>query len=578
MNPRLIPLVILSLFLTAAPAVAEIYKWVDDKGVTHYGDKPNTAANGKAAPGKTEKMHLHGTKIYEQVKALTPIAYSGQHEAPLILLNELVVKLKGSDREDVEIGTRTDSKWNTCINPRPIMWSEGFISATDSSLMGAVVAPFDEAKYRMTAGNIMNIPSTSGRLTLEATIIRLKVDICHYSNSKDSQKAAAYVKISWALQDRLTRKKLYSAYTEGAENGFDRFKSDGAGKALSRAVGMAARNLLADKLFVAQIHAVEAETGSAQSFAELSVGLLYGDGHSTFKKEINKLKAAAVTVRTTSGHGSGVVIDKAGYILTNAHVVGESKQVIVVVNNIEIPGQVVRVEAHRDVALIKTQLLTTVDAARLGHTDLVEGDTIYVIGTPLDESLSSTITKGVYSAFREHNGLTFYQTDAAINPGNSGGPVFDEHGELKAISAAGVFTRSGASLNVNYLIPIKDALAALNLSKGRDFSHLMDVSAEPISAQPVVADSPGAAATDKGVTESLIAEDAMLEGIKQLMQEQMSTGAGYPKSKQALIVILEKYPEILTRFEIRAYDSNGEQYQLVVFDKESQKEYTLQDG
>lgn len=583
MTARLIPLVTLTLILTAAPANAEIYKWVDDKGVTHYGDKPTNSA-GNATPGKAEKMHLHGTKIYEQVKALTPIPYSGQHEAPLILLNELVVKLKGSNREDVEIGTRTDAKWNSCINPRPIMWSEGFISATDSSLMGAVVAPFDEAKYRMTAGNIMNISSTSGRLTLEATIIRMKVDICHHSNNKDSQKAAAYVKISWSLQDRLTKQKLYNAYSEGAENGFDRFKTDGAGKALSRAVGMAARNLLADKLFVAKIHAAVEQTGATQTFAELSVGLRYGDGHSTFKKEINKLKAAAVTVRTTSGHGSGVVIDKAGYILTNAHVVSDSKQVIVVVNNLELPGQVVRVESHRDVALIKTQLLTTVDAARLGRTDLVEGDTIYVIGTPLDESLSSTITKGVYSAFREHNGQTFYQTDAAINPGNSGGPVFDERGELKAISVAGVFTRSGASLNVNYLIPIMDALAALNLSKGRDFSHLMNVDAVPISAQqPVDNDSPDATATDRDVTESLMVDQeavsqSMVEEINRLMKEQISMGVGYPKSKQALIAMLEKSPEILERFDIRAYESNGEQYQLVVFDKETRKEYTLQDG
>ena len=419
----------------------------------------------------------------------------------------------------------------------------------------------------------------------------------------------------------------------------------------------------------------------------IELGLHFGDGRSSFKKEINNLKAAAVTVRTTSGHGSGVVIDTAGYILTNAHVVAGSQQVIVVVNNLELPGQVIRAETHRDVALIKTQPLTTVSAARIGKSQLVEGDTIYVIGTPLDESLSSTITKGVYSAFREHNGLTFYQTDAAINPGNSGGPVFDERGELMAISVAGVFTRGGASLNVNYLIPITDALAALNLSAGRDFSHLMDVSAAPVTARSDAEDAPEPAA-DKDVTEALssdqqaadlylaaleqkrlnqfsaahvslqqalratqagekeygiiqdelhielplaearfylqqhdsvkvnsilepvigylkthpkrieymqqvesiltgvsylkqsqqFAAKSKVEDIRRLLRQHVSMGKGYPTTKQALLAILKQHPGILEQFEVRFYRSNGDQYQMVVFDKETRKEYTLEDG
>ena len=156
--------------------------------------------------------------------------------------------------------------------------------------------------------------------------------------------------------------------------------------------------------------------------------------------------------------------------------VGDSKEVVVIVNALELSGKVIRTEPNRDVALIQLQKLTTAESAVISKSALTEGDTIYVIGTPLDESLSNTITKGIYSARRELNGMPFYQTDAAINPGNSGGPVFDDHGELIAISVAGVFTSSGASLNVNYLIPIGSALASLNLKKERDVSHILDVS------------------------------------------------------------------------------------------------------
>ena len=689
MQKRYLPFITFSFLITTFPGYAEIYKWVDDKGVTHYGDKPKIGSGGEGAPPQAQQMHLHGTKIYDHIKARTPIPYNGQHDAPLILLNELVLKLKDSDIKDVEIGTRTYSTWTSCINPKPILWSDGFINATDTSLMSAVVAPFVEAKYRMTAGNIMNVSTASGRLMLDATITNLKVDICQSNTSSDNQKAAAYVKINWSLTDMLTRKKLYGSVSEGAENGFDRFKSKGASKALSRAVGMAARNLLADNLFIKQILAAEEATASAQTFAELQVGLHYGDGHSTFKQEINKLKAAAVTVRTTSGHGSGVVIDKAGYILTNAHVVSDSKQVIVVVNNLELPGEVVRTETHRDVALIKTQALTTVEAANITRGRLTEGDTIYVIGTPLDESLSSTITKGVYSAFREHNGLTFYQTDAAVNPGNSGGPVFDERGELLAISVAGVFTRDGASLNVNYLIPIKDALQALNLSKGRDFSYLMAEPATPTttplatrpasSSTPTTTDKVSAAVTSKQSATDLylaaleqkrlnqfsaaydslqqarqqtvptqkeyaIIQDELhielplaearfylqqhdavkvnsllepvigylkthpkrieymqqvesiltsvgylkqsqelssrstLENIKRMMQQHLATHNSYPKTRQDLMTYLKQLPGVFDQFDVRSYRTAGEKYQLVLFDKQNRKEFTLQDS
>lgn len=666
---------------------AGIYKWVDEKGVTHYGDKPKAAPGNDGAASEAEQIHVHGGKIFDQVKELIPIPYQGKSEAPLILLNELIIKLKGADRDDIEIGTRTASKWNSCINPKPIFWSEGFVDVTDSTLMSAVVVPFDEAKYRMITGNIMNVSNTAGRLELNATINRIRLDICQYTASKGKSKAAAYVNISWQLQDRLTRTILYSARTEGAENGFDRFKTDGAEKAVTRAVSMAARNLLADEIFVRHVVSVDSHNVTAQTFDELKIGLRYGDAQSTFKQEIERLKTAAVTVRTATGHGSGVIIDKAGYILTNAHVVNDTGEVIVLVNNLELPGKVMRNEPHRDVALIKTQPLTTTSAASISRTRITEGDTIYVMGTPLDESLSNTVTKGVYSAFREQNGLTFYQTDAAINPGNSGGPVFDERGELIAISVAGVFTRSGASMNVNYLIPIEDALQALNLVQDRDYLHLIkaiegsaasenttttveklsraETGTSTVASSKTATDLYLGALEQKRLNNYSVAREKLQEAVqhtnssekeyqyiqdemyielplaearyflqqhdavrvnstlepvigylkthpkridymrqveeilaavgylkqhqqmaskdkvhqlKQVLRQHLSMNYSYPKTKQALIALLQEHPGLLERFDIRAYRSDGDRYKLVVFDKDARQEYTLEDS
>ena len=101
------------------------------------------------------------------------------------------------------------------------------------------------------------------------------------------------------------------------------------------------------------------------------------------------------------------------------------------------------------------------------------GDELYIIGAPLKIELQHTMTKGIISATRKISGLPFYQTDAAINPGNSGGPVFDQHGELIALAVSGLFTSAGASLNINYLIPIDDAVNTLNLNESSSFGTTM---------------------------------------------------------------------------------------------------------
>ncbi len=462
---------------TPVTSVADVYRWVDDKGVTHYGDKPPaTKKQGKSSPD-VAKVNLRGDKIFNQVKKKTPITYQGKDKAALVLFKELQVKLKKSNRKDLHIGTRMQSNRGSCGNPQPIMWDQGFIDVSENSLMSDVIVAFKEENYRMITGKLMSV-SSSSRLTLKATISKLRIDVCNsYSQGKNSyQKAAAYVKVSWRLVDRLSKKILHRNVSEGAVNDFDRFRRDGAEKAIFRAITMAARNLLADENFVDHMTPLPGQNVPAQSFARLDVALQYGNAKSTFKTEIEKVKSVAVTVRTPDGHGSGVILDKAGYVLTNAHVVGKNRDVIIIVNNQELPGKVIRREPYRDVALIEVKNLPAVKSVAISKSKLTEGDTIYVIGTPLNESLSNTVTKGVFSAFRKHDGLIYYQTDAAINQGNSGGPVFDEKGELIAISVAGVFTQGGASLNVNYLVPIEDAIKKLNISEARDMSHLFDVS------------------------------------------------------------------------------------------------------
>jgi S1-C subfamily serine protease len=92
---------------------------------------------------------------------------------------------------------------------------------------------------------------------------------------------------------------------------------------------------------------------------------------------------------------------------------------------------------------------------------------VYAVGTPLRESLRSTVTTGVVSAIRTdgRTGLSRIQADVAISPGNSGGPLLDENGNVIGIAVAGYSKASSEGLNL--FIPIGDALEAVNLKMGR---------------------------------------------------------------------------------------------------------------
>ncbi|MCP4767512.1 MAG: trypsin-like serine protease [Gammaproteobacteria bacterium] len=122
---------------------------------------------------------------------------------------------------------------------------------------------------------------------------------------------------------------------------------------------------------------------------------------------------------------------------------------------------VVRSQPGRDVALLKLEKRFSTEPMHINVNKVALGEEIYVVGTPLDERLDFSISRGIVSARRVLDELSYYQTDAAVNPGNSGGPVFNDSGNVIGITVAGMFTSDGASRNINYVIPILDALAAL---------------------------------------------------------------------------------------------------------------------
>ena len=452
---------------------ADVYRWKDDKGVTHFGDKPPKQKSQTKTAKPVTTVSLHDTRLFSLVKSKTPIRYQGKTKAALVLFKELSIKRPSSGQASLVIGKQMDSSRGICTDPKPITWSQGALDMTESSLMSDIIVAFNGENYRMITGKFLRLAQGS-RLSLSVAVLKLRLDVCNSYGNSHSQKAAAYVKLSWRLVDLKSNKQLHAVTTEGAVNNFKRFTRNGAQQAVQQALSMATRNLLAEPAFVDHMAPLPGQNVPEKAFDRLDLTLSYGNAGSDFDSEIENLKNTAVTIRTSSGHGSGVFLDKAGHILTNAHVVDGEDTVTIIQGRTSMRATVLRRELYRDVALLKVKDFNQQNSAVISKANLSQGDKLYVIGTPLDESLNNKVTKGVLSSLQTKDGLTYYLTDAAISPGNSGGPVFDARGELIGISVSSVFTGSRTNLKGNYLIPINDAIEKLNIGQATNMDYLLD--------------------------------------------------------------------------------------------------------
>jgi len=160
--------------------------------------------------------------------------------------------------------------------------------------------------------------------------------------------------------------------------------------------------------------------------------------------------------------GSGVIIDKRGYILTNNHVVDQATKIQVQLSGdtTKYTAKVVGVDDATDLAVIKIDATKELPSAKLGNSDGVQvGDWVLAIGSPF--GLNATVTAGIISAKDRGNigrqFQRFLQTDAAINPGNSGGPLVDMAGQVIGINTA-IITGGRGYEGVGFAMPSSMAI------------------------------------------------------------------------------------------------------------------------
>ncbi len=165
--------------------------------------------------------------------------------------------------------------------------------------------------------------------------------------------------------------------------------------------------------------------------------------------------------------GSGLIVDKKGFILTNDHVIDGATKIQVALDgdSTHYNAKVIGADKDTDIAVIKIEADHDLPVAKLGNSDGVQvGDWVLAFGSPF--GLNSTVTAGIVSAKDRANidnkqFQRFIQTDAAINPGNSGGPLVSMSGEVIGISTA-IYTGSRGFEGVGFALPSNTAISVYN--------------------------------------------------------------------------------------------------------------------
>ena len=166
------------------------------------------------------------------------------------------------------------------------------------------------------------------------------------------------------------------------------------------------------------------------------------------------------------GQGSGFILDKAGHVLTNFHVIADANRIEVMLSDKRhFKARIVGYDRVHDLALLQIDAPSLQPVTLADSTGLVVGQKVYAIGNPF--GLSGTMTQGIISSIRSIRGPQgapiedAIQTDAAINPGNSGGPLLNSRGEVIGINSLIATGGAEQSSGIGFAIPINTAKAVL---------------------------------------------------------------------------------------------------------------------
>lgn len=351
-----------------------------------------------------------------------------------------------------------------CGEARPLYFDAPLAKEIGAAMTFAVQSSLRELGYLRSTDEVSvfaDIPKRPVELELGALFQEMQISFCNRPGS--GIEGAAYFRSKWEIYSPQAQKVVFATAVEGSI-GESRYATP---TELYRAVSRAlVRNFLADPGAGAWLNGNQALPAAAPPVRREGALRLEAvpAPQGGLLPNVTLARASVLTIEAAGSSGSGFLVSRQGYVLTNQHVVkGQRFVKLRLASGRELVGEVVQEQPARDVALIRTE--SGLDPLPLRNDDLPPGATVYALGSPLGEKFSGSLTRGIVSAYRTRDGQRFIQSDVAILQGSSGGPLLDENGRVVGLAQSVVTAGQG---RINFFIPIADALKALGVTPSPD--------------------------------------------------------------------------------------------------------------
>lgn len=362
-----------------------------------------------------------------------------------------------------------------CVaHPIEQSWTKGRVALNLSAYLDPFRKALEGAGYKVvTPGqdNLFEESANTADYEAAAIVTDEHIDGCTGATNiwrpVDAVRGESTMKVQWQLYSPIKKQVIARATTSGTAKLEERVEG-GVEQLVALSFAENARALAQNADFRAAMSAPKAVMASFQTPDQQSKITLAGSLKAGPRK-IADATGNVVTLLVGTGSGSGFLVSSDGYVLTDAHVVGDSKNVRVRwPDGLEAPGTVERVSKHRDVALIKTDPRGRTPLA-INRGAVTPGERVYAIGSPKGQNFEGTVTSGIISADRTRDGLRYIQSDTMVSHGSSGGPLLDEKGEVIGLTDLGLPNEGPAgtqeAAGLNLFTPIGDAMDFLALEQ-----------------------------------------------------------------------------------------------------------------
>lgn len=395
-------------------------------------------------------------KNVQQVVYQSPIVVQDKSKVKPVAITKVVGKLRrGQAIGQLQIGL-------LCLPQNKIRWkSGGKVNLSSEELVDVFKDELEKNGWPVVGSTedlFTGYDVSGAEILIAAKIKDIDSTVClkmagfgNYSDGTGSMR----IKVIWQIYNP-SRKEIIGEIETSGSSIIEEMTPETTYELLNNSFAMSVNNLLASDKFIKMTdridQLVEVETDKDKYVLKNNINRF-----SSLKETLNFTQKSTVSIRTASGMGSGFAVGDGGYVLTNAHVVGDAQSVTLITSSgIQVPGKVLITNKGRDISLIKVDTIRLPSLHISGDVPTL-GEKLYAIGSPLDEKLAGTVTSGIFSSKRIFDGYEWIQSDVAVNPGNSGGPLINKKGSVVGITTAGM-SPNGSQVGLNLFIPISDGL------------------------------------------------------------------------------------------------------------------------